>query len=721
MRRPLGWLSACALLACTSGSPDARSTLTLTITSSLEVPLELDLVTVRVSGQESANDPAADLLQRSLPRTLTLVHESGPLGPFPVTVRGYHGTELVIRRDVNAAFPDSGNRDLTINLDRICKNVVCVPSETCELGLCVPIGSEPDDAGVDAATRDAATRDAAREDAATGDAGPLDAGADAADARADDGAIPDDASVDVDAMPAADAATDAATDAGQVDAGAPPSCSLALPVTGDAYQTGVLFPLQGSCSDPETGVLSELTWLSSRDGLLGNGASIEARLTTADTHRISLCAPDPRDATVVGCASADIVATRTPQPAASITSVSQGTMLASPYRTGSALSLAGAASGAGITLSWSDDMQGALGGTASAQLATPFVGRHTATLTVRDRNGVEQSATRGFVVLGVGETNLVSPLTAVNAELDRAGDLPIANITSDPSSRAYVPSSSGVWYRFDGNILSASATVAVGQPPLRNVVQDAQISAGASYLATRDGLTVCGYSQAAGAAEPCTNYRAGGVLQSQNFLSVLRMVDSANVDILMVGADSGLFLSESVNGSVRGSTILRGRSINDMAALGSQAALALDNGLTLLTPSTQQQVRFTVGEGLPSNQLRSLAVASDGTLWIASAGGLAHFEPGSNRITAWTRASGLPSDSCNGVAVQHVTQLSPARDVVWVATTAGVVRLDTLTNALTRFTSADGLPSDNVLAAHVLANGIKLFGTQSGLAHYVGF
>jgi ligand-binding sensor domain-containing protein len=187
----------------------------------------------------------------------------------------------------------------------------------------------------------------------------------------------------------------------------------------------------------------------------------------------------------------------------------------------------------------------------------------------------------------------------------------------------------------------------------------------------------------------------------------------------MIGSDSGLFLSESVNGGTRGSTILRGRSINDMAALGGQAALALDNGLILLVPSTQTQVRFTTMEGLPSNQLRNLAVAADTTLWIATAGGLAHFEPGSNRITSWNVARGLPSNSCNGVAVQRVAQLG--RDIVWVATSAGVARLDPSTNVVTTYTVADGLPSNNVLAVHVLANGTKLFGTASGLAHYVGF
>jgi hypothetical protein len=699
-------LAALLLLGCPSDSDD-RSTLTLTITSNLEVPNEIDELTVSVPGEAGGVDPMADLKQRPFPRTLTLVHESGPLGPFTITVYGWSSHERVIQHDELVSFPEHGNTDLTIELDRSCRNIACVPTQTCELGRCVPI------AGQDAAVADASTSDARVPDAQVHDAAAHDAsGSDAAavDAQIADAQVAD--------AQVADAGTDAQVVDAAPGAGAPPQCAISLPVTGDAYQVGVPFPLLGTCSDPETGALSDLSWLSSRDGLLGNGAMIDAQLATATSQRVTLCAADPRDATVVGCASADIEATTGAQPSATISSITQGSTSAAPYRSDAAIAFAGVGSGAGVTLSWSDDVQGAL---ANTSLATPFIGKHNITFTVRDRNGVTRSAARAYLVLGPGETSLASPLATVNGELDRAGNLDVPMIASDPLSRAYVPSSSGVLYRFDGNALAESAVVAIGQPPLRDVVRDAQLSGDKTYLATGFGVTVCAYTPAGGAVEPCTNYLPGGLFQSQNFLSVLRMVDSRNVDSLMFGSDNGLFLSDSVNGGNAGRIILRGRTVNDMVQLGGQAALALDNGLTLLTPSNQQTVHFTTAQGLPANNLRALASAADGTLWIATGAGLAHFEPGSNKVTVWSTAQGLPSNNCNGVAVQRVTQLSPARDVVWVATVGGVARLDTFSNDVTSFTTADGLPSNNVLTVHVLANGTKLFGTASGLAHYVGF
>ncbi len=691
-------LLACALLGCDSGSR-GESTLSLTIQSDLSVPTELDLVTVSVTGMDTPNDPAADLLEHPLPRTLTLVHESGPLGPFPVKVYGYLGSDLVIREQLTVSFPESGNTDVTVNLERVCRNVACAPSSTCEQGKCVPIAGT--DAGVDAALPDSSVRDAgmaARDAELPQDSAAQDGGAQ--DAAIEDAFVP----------PVEDA---------NVGPGRPPTCTITLPVPGDAYQIGVALPLQGSCSDPETGALGNVTWTSAADGALGSGASASGRFRSAGTQRVSLCATDPYDATLQGCASVDVQATTTPQPAALITSVTQNG-LNPPFSTTSPVTLAGSGSGAGVTLSWSDDLQGAL---SSASLPMPLVGRHIVTLTVRDRNGAQSTATRSFTVIAPGESGVISPLSGVNARL---GNTPISSIASDPRSRAYVPGANGSWYRFDGTRLDASADIAINSPPLPTDVQDAQITGNRSYLATRNGLTVCGYTDRDGAGgnnvmggTPCATYRAGGLLQSQNFLSVLRMVDVRNNDTLLVGSDAGLFLSDSVDGGVRGTSILRLQSINDMAALNGQAALALNTGLALLNPSTQQLVTFTTSEGLPSNTLRSVVTAANNTLWIATAAGLAHFEPGPNRITTWNSARGLPSDSCNGVAVQRVAQLG--RDIVWVATANGVARLDPSSNAVTTFTVADGLPSNNVLAVHVLANGTKLFGTQSGLAHYVGF
>jgi hypothetical protein len=709
-------LSCLLAFACTSSGGD--NALTLTIASDLMVPDELDRVTVSVEGQETSQDPAADLRAQGLPRTLTLVHHGGPLGPFAIKVYGWLGMELVIQRELSASFSASGDLSLTVMLDRRCRNVMCAPGQTCESGSCTPLDPGIElDAGADAARPDAARDASTAGDALAEDAQRADVSM--ADANGEDAG-------EVDARSAEDAALDApdASDAAPAGAGAPPVCTVALPVSGDSYQANLPVALRGTCSDPETGALSTVSWTSQRDGMLGSGPSVNAALASLGAQRITLCARDPHDPNLLGCASADVEVTLDAQPAVSIGMLTQGGSNMPPFSAAAPLSFSGVGSGAGVTLSWSDDVQGTLGSGATAQLAMPLVGRHTVTLTVQDRNGVQRAASRPYVVVAAGETTLVSPLPSVNAELDRAGNLSIPMIASDPQSRAYVPSSSGVLYRFDGNNLNATAVVAIGRPPLRDVVRDAQLrpDQNLSYLGTASGLSVCGYTPGTGAQEPCSTFqRSGGGQLSNNFLSVLRLVDSRNVDSLLVGTDNGLFIMELPTGSVRGSTILRGRVIYDMVALRGQAALATDNGLTLLVPSNQQTVRFGINEGMPSNTLRSLTVAGDNTLWIASAAGLAHFEPGSNRTTVWNTTRGLPSNNTTGVAVQRVTQLSPARDVVWVSTAAGIARLDTLTGAVTTFTTADGLPSNDTLAVHVLANGTKLFGTASGLAHYLGY
>ncbi|MDB4974860.1 MAG: hypothetical protein JWN48_3201 [Myxococcaceae bacterium] len=720
----LAWLllSGLVLSACTQ---DGTATeLTLTVQSDLTVPDELDRVTVSVVGQELAQDPAADLREKPLPRSLTLVHTAGPLGPLQITVRGWRDSQLVVQKDLQAYFSASASKALTVLLERACKDTLCASGATCEQGSCVAVTDELDAGALLPDGSLPRPRPDAGGDARVPADATIELDADAAELVGTDAGTPpgSDASGSV---PDASAAEAGLPDASPPSAGAPPSCALMLPVTGDSYQANTMVALRGSCSDPETGALTDgLRWSSQLEGPLGAGGSLDTTLKTVGTHHLSLCALDPRDPALTGCAAVDVAVSMSAQPSVAISAITQGNASAQPFASGSPLSFSGTASGAGVSLSWRDDLQGALGSGATVSSSTPLVGRHTVTLTVQDRAGLTRSATRSYVVVAAGESNLVSPFATVNATLDSAGDPAVSMIASDPQVRAYVPNSSGVLYRFDGSALGSPASVAIGQPPLLGVVQDAQLALekDLSYLATDQGLTVCGYKPANGVVEPCTTYGRGLALQSANTLSVLRMSAGAT-DVLLAGTDSGVFLPDNVLGSTRGTVALRGRKIFDMLAVSGQAALATDNGLYLFAPTSQMTVRFGSADGLPSNQLSSLALGSDGSLWIGTSNGLANYQPTApiaSRWTSWNTDAGLAGNRVNGVAVQRVSELSPARDVVWIASSGGVTRLDTLTRTLQRFTTTDGLPSNEVLAVHVLANGIKLFGTSKGLGHYVG-
>ena len=94
---------------------------------------------------------------------------------------------------------------------------------------------------------------------------------------------------------------------------------------------------------------------------------------------------------------------------------------------------------------------------------------------------------------------------------------------------------------------------------------------------------------------------------------------------------------------------------------------------------------FDSGEGLGSNSVRDILVASNGTVWVATAGGVSWFE---NNVfsTANVVNSGLPSNSVRAL-------VEDSHGHIWAATDGGVGRFDGST--WTAFTGAQGLPTTN--------------------------
>jgi len=95
---------------------------------------------------------------------------------------------------------------------------------------------------------------------------------------------------------------------------------------------------------------------------------------------------------------------------------------------------------------------------------------------------------------------------------------------------------------------------------------------------------------------------------------------------------------------------------------------------------------FTTTQGLGSNEVRDILVASSGTVWVATAGGVSRYDNGVF-FTANVANSGLPSNSVLALA-------EDSQGHVWAATEGGVGRFDgTRWTAFTKESS--GLPTNN--------------------------
>lgn len=100
---------------------------------------------------------------------------------------------------------------------------------------------------------------------------------------------------------------------------------------------------------------------------------------------------------------------------------------------------------------------------------------------------------------------------------------------------------------------------------------------------------------------------------------------------------------------------------------------------------------YDTGEGLGSNHVRDILVASDGTVWVATGGGVSWFQDGAFS-TANVVNAGLPSNSVRALA-------EDSQRHIWVATDSGVGRFDG--SSWTAFTTAQGLPTNNATSIAV--------------------
>jgi ligand-binding sensor domain-containing protein len=111
------------------------------------------------------------------------------------------------------------------------------------------------------------------------------------------------------------------------------------------------------------------------------------------------------------------------------------------------------------------------------------------------------------------------------------------------------------------------------------------------------------------------------------------------------------------------------------------------------------------------NDVQDVSFALDGSLWVATTGGAAHWDLETDTYAQYGTADGLPSFYITGVA--------PSPDgSVWFATLGGVSRLSGST--WTTWSEADGLVSNTAQSIAVSADGEVWVGTTEGIGRFDG-
>ncbi|NIW27579.1 MAG: hypothetical protein GWN25_10235, partial [Actinobacteria bacterium] len=144
MRR-IPFLALLALVALGCGT-DPRTEVIVVVDSDLDVPAELDEITIEViapSGDTQSSVATLGDGEPGLPRTLGLVHTGGSLGPFTVEVTGLQGGSPVVTRGATFQFQPEQTLVLTMHLVRSCTTIACGAGETCTESGC----QNPDSTG----------------------------------------------------------------------------------------------------------------------------------------------------------------------------------------------------------------------------------------------------------------------------------------------------------------------------------------------------------------------------------------------------------------------------------------------------------------------------------------------------------------------------------------------------------------------------------------------
>jgi hypothetical protein len=683
-----------------SGELDAPTQIQLTVDSDLDVPDQLDRVTIEVAGMVTDEAASADLLERGLPRRLTLVHEGGPLGPVRVTATGFLAGGQVVERVVETRFESGELVKLAIELQRACLAVTCPAGSSCADGDCrsiadgspvgTPDGGEPErDAGEDGGARDAGE-----------DGGRPDAGRDAGDSGSADNERP--------------------------------SCSIVEPLDSAAVTAGQSVRLTGRCDDPETGrIRAGFSWSSSIEGALCDRAMCDTAFATSGMQVIRLCAADPADPALQGCTSVRVNVSLPPPPTVSIDSVTQAGSSAQPFGTGPAIAFTASAEGQEVELVWRDTLVGQFAqGSAQATLTGPVVGRHVVTLIATDNVGQMRQASVTFVVLpqnASAQDDLIEAFATSNGVFAAAGGAAIEALASDSLDHAVLANPLPAVYRLNGQTPSTAApalelTAGSGLPVTSTAVQAIAISEADDqiYIGTDDGLVVCDYAANTGVGGSCNTYR-NGQFPDNDVRAVVR-AQAEGTEYLVAGTAAGLFVSTNVSGSNNGRAALETHAIAGLAAADDMvwAATASDG---LWSYELANDIAHAV-DGGPSANLTAVVVDQRGGVWVGSDDGVGRYDPIQNSwLIVRTDASPEPhliGDTIRCLAATRTLIAGTPHDVIWIGTDSGISRIDATLGTLMNLTEDDGLPSNGVRGITVLLDGSKLFGTTAGLARYAG-
>ena len=233
-----------------------------------------------------------------------------------------------------------------------------------------------------------------------------------------------------------------------VDPDAIPEIMITAPADGSSFNIGDLVNFMGMATDNEDADISTaINWTSSINGVIGMGADFSLITLSAGMHTITAEVTDSALQTVSTSITVTINDPSNTPPVVTITSPGDGSM----FDFGDSISFAATAidvpeGDLAANLSWTSDLDGAIGTGASFSTNALTVGMHTITASVTDSGSLPGSDAITVIVDSSGQPKAliqVTPLGDLGAStfggtgafvIQNTGDVDITSLTMDLSS-----------------------------------------------------------------------------------------------------------------------------------------------------------------------------------------------------------------------------------------------------------------------------------------------
>ncbi|MEJ2139056.1 MAG: hypothetical protein P8Y61_06360 [Gammaproteobacteria bacterium] len=312
-------------------------------------------------------------------------------------------------------------------------------------------------------------------------------------------------------------------------AGNIPLVSITAPANGTEVNDATAVTFTGFANDDEDGDLSAfISWTSSIDGALGQGASLTTTLS-AGSHTITASAADAAGQSGSSTITVNVSSLGGDLPQISITSPTNGTSVVE----GTALTFTGTASDTedgdlSAAITWTSSLDGALGTGASVN-ATLSLGSHTVTAGVSDVGGQQSSASINVTVTSLAGNVPQISITAPTDGTSVVEGTPLtftgtASDTEDGDLSAAITWTSSL----DGALgtgASVNATLSLGSHTVTASVSDAggqEVSAPISITITPTG----------GTAQTITSQVASGTDDAEEFANGDIYTNSSDLELV---------------------------------------------------------------------------------------------------------------------------------------------------------------------------------------------